>query len=675
MSLRASLTASLFMLCGVVFFLVPFVLIILLWGLLIVYTYNLYLILTLSIICIGSSAFLFLHGLLKFWDISGKKRDLERIQNLPKKFFLGFGIASIGLTVFLLLSIILTLFHYFIIYDELNFVLPGVEALMLIIPFGSLAIYSIIGTLSIRTYFLIRNEKRIIKNATENADNSLKRNQKNIEKSVNYFTLRNAQIIGIAALIAISGCFMLISYLLLPTCNSNSMRFSDPAYPLPSSPHYNSKLDNPSLVNQTILAALEEGLRAITKLQKRGGFPMWVKLDGSAFYSDRGFGCPLFEGEFSLQGGTALLGGLFIEMYQLEPNPVYLQVAQDAADALVAVQDEINGGFYYDGRRYIDGRGYQPHPRNTARVAVLDDDVMQSCMRLLLNVYDITKNETYLDAIDKGFDCLFAIEKPQGGWPQMSNYPPDVFRSYVTLNDDTLKDVIFLMFKASDMFPEETKYMDAAERACFYLKRVQGNGGASYQKGWAQQYDGNDQPAWARDFEPPAICSRQTVSAMECLLEMYLRTGNNSWLEPIPKAIEWLELPNTTIMWEENGINKSGYSRLYELGTNIAIYGYDLGKPFYSYKPIRPGYGWQGDFGVDAFIVRYNELVNRGYDIAAFRAYEASQATLAAALSSARMYYKTQTQDGFWLNNGYISDASCAAGCQAMMNYIKLATS
>ncbi|MBD3351399.1 MAG: hypothetical protein GF364_07925, partial [Candidatus Lokiarchaeota archaeon] len=223
------------------------------------------------------------------------------------------------------------------------------------------------------------------------------------------------------------------------TCFSGTGVLADYAYSLPSGAHYNASLDDSELVNQTILSAFEKALRNMTRFQRAGGFPRGATIDNSLAWSDRGKGCPLFPNEFSMQGGTALVAGVYLDMYRVEPNPVYLNFAKNAADALLAVQDEVNGGFYYDGRRFENGDGYQPHPRNKNRHAILDDNVMQSCMDYLLDIYNVTEEQKYLDAINHGFDCLFDIEKPGGGWPQRSNYPDYSYPSYVTLNDDSME--------------------------------------------------------------------------------------------------------------------------------------------------------------------------------------------------------------------------------------------
>ncbi|MFO8017498.1 MAG: pectate lyase [Promethearchaeia archaeon] len=88
-----------------------------------------------------------------------------------------------------------------------------------------------------------------------------------------------------------------------------------------------------------------------------------------------------------------------------------------------------------------------------------------------------TKKFSNLEGFEKGFQCLLEIEKPQGGWPQRSNYPDDdLYFNYVTLNDGTLNDVIFLLLKAHRLFPEEEKYLNAAKLGCQFLLHVQGNG-------------------------------------------------------------------------------------------------------------------------------------------------------------------------------------------------------
>ena len=83
------------------------------------------------------------------------------------------------------------------------------------------------------------------------------------------------------------------------------------------------------------------------------------------------------------------------------------------------------------------------------------------------------------------------------------------------------------------------------------------------QPAWAQQYDAEMHPAWARKFEPPSVTGGESQSIMIMLLELYRQTGKPKYLEPIPRALAYLEasrLPDGRV------------ARFYELETNKPLY-------------------------------------------------------------------------------------------------------
>ena len=88
------------------------------------------------------------------------------------------------------------------------------------------------------------------------------------------------------------------------------------------------------------------------------------------------------------------------------------------------------------------------------------------------------------------------------------------------------------------------------------------------QPGWAQQYNEYLQPAWARTFEPPSACPSESLNNINSLMDLYLHTGKEEFLEPVPDAIRWVKasrLPN------------GKWGRFLELGTNKVLY-YDRGR-------------------------------------------------------------------------------------------------
>lgn len=448
--------------------------------------------------------------------------------------------------------------------------------------------------------------------------------------------------------------------------------FTSPAYSLPSGSHYNGSLDALSGYNSSILTALEKSLWKFTTLQRAGGFPLGSTIDGTLMWSDRGKMCPLMEGEFSIQGGTPPTGEIYLKMYQLEPNPIYLSVAESIANALIAVQDDVNGGWYHEGRRYSSGAGYQPHTHNARRAAVLDDNTMQSTMTFLLHIYNETADPEYLNALHKGFDCLADMEKKGGGWPQKSNYGRDAYEHYVTLNDNCMYDVVNLLWEGYNILPDRSDLFDAVKRAGNFLIRVQGNGGSALQDGWAQQYDENDQPAWARAFEPPAICSSQTARAIEILMELYLNTGNLEWLIPIPDAIAWLNSSSTKL-------DDNTWARLYELVSNKPIYGIQRGGPYqnpmyvYELENARSGYSWQGNYGISYTMQKWLKLRELGYDIDAFLNWRDSSPSTDYLQSIATGAMNSLNDDGWWVSNGEISQFQFTSNAVNMISFLERA--
>jgi PelA/Pel-15E family pectate lyase len=482
----------------------------------------------------------------------------------------------------------------------------------------------------------------------------------------------------ILCMIIAAGVAIPVYYMMEPvTCNREPGLFSNPAYDLPSGSHVNNtKLENPVLVNQTILSSLEKALWKMTTLQRAGGFPIGSDLDG-LMYSDRGASCPLYYDEFSLQSGTRMVGKAYLEMYKVTNETRYLDVARDVADALVAVQDAENGGFFYDGRRYgEDGSGYQPHPRNPNRSNVLDDNVMQGCMAFLLDFYNITAEQKYLDAINKGLQCLIDTEKESGGWPQCSNYPSYAYQSRITFNDGAMRDTVMLLIKASRVFPSRTDLPAMIGRAGDFLIRSQGNGGSAFQKGWAQQYNENtESPCWGRNFEPPAISSSDgTKSAIDMLMNIYIYTNNTAYLAPIPAAIAWLN--GSRVNFTEDGVEKEGWARLYELGTNLPVFGLADGGPYrspeYAYSPEREGYSWYVDVHIDDIVADYTYITS--HTILEWIAHKTSTYTVGNTLHDAWTAHLALDASGYWIEDDLIKDKVFEGNALDMIHYLQAAT-
>jgi hypothetical protein len=177
--------------------------------------------------------------------------------------------------------------------------------------------------------------------------------------------------------------------------------------------------------------------------------------------------------------------------------------------------------------------------------------------------------------------AIVKVQYPNGAWPQRfsappkpedfhvvkANYPDDWprtfpgvnYQSYYTLNDNAQADVIETLFEAADIYGDK-RYSAAAAKGGDFLILAQMS---DPQPAWAQQYNAQMQPAWARKFEPPSITGGESQGAIRILMDVYRHTGDKKYLDPIPKALDYLENSQFT---------SGRLARFYELKTNKPLY-------------------------------------------------------------------------------------------------------
>jgi len=288
--------------------------------------------------------------------------------------------------------------------------------------------------------------------------------------------------------------------------------------------------------------------------------------------------------------GTPAVGMAFLRAYEATGERQFLDGALAAARALAWGQLH-SGGWYY----YIDFGAPPRRPlayRHLSRSAAarlrnystLDDDTTQSALSFLMAVDRVAKDAPIHEAVELGLEALLKAQLPKGGWPQVFGRPPPEQRyatyvriepdgtrtthkrptrywHYYTFNDGAINDCVRVMLEAWRQYRQE-RYLEAARRAGDFIVLSQLS---APQQGWAQQYDLEVRPEWARRFEPPAVCSAVTARNVRTLVEIYLATGDERYLKPIPAAIEWLErsrLPG----------NRPRWARFYELASNRPLY-------------------------------------------------------------------------------------------------------
>jgi hypothetical protein len=290
--------------------------------------------------------------------------------------------------------------------------------------------------------------------------------------------------------------------------------------------------------------------------------------------------------------GTPAVGMIYLDAYAATEDTMYLNGAIDVARALVWGQLST-GGWAYDvdfdpegSKRWHyrrDAEAGDTDPGERRHRSVFDDDTSQAAMRLLMKVDEVLdfKDSSIHDAVTFGLDVFLRVQYPNGAWPQRwetfpnpddypvmkARYPeswpwvwPEVdYRDFYTFNDNAIADVIEVMLEAYRTY-DDKRYLDAALKAGDFMILAQM---PEPQPTWAQQYNHQMEPAWARRFEVASVTGGESFGVMRSLLDLYVDTGEKRFLEPIPRALAWFKrsvLPNGQM------------ARFYELKTNTPLY-------------------------------------------------------------------------------------------------------
>ena len=304
-----------------------------------------------------------------------------------------------------------------------------------------------------------------------------------------------------------------------------------------------------------------------------------------------------------MPSATPGVGLAFLEAWDVTGEKHYLEAARQACHALVRGQ-LCSGGWDYvidldpEKRKHsayrVDVGGDCPTVASDTPGATdkrsnytnLDNNSTPGVLRLMMrtdSALDFTDEKIH-DATRYALDTIIAAQYPNGAWAQRFSVPPDpagfpikrasypdswpeewpgnIYYSYYTFNDDAIVHMIDVLFEAAKIY-EEPRFAAAAEKAGEFIILAQM---PEPQPAWAQQYNADMHPAWARVFEPPAVSGRESTDVMKGLLLLYRETGNKKYLEPIPRALAFLRRST----FERNG--QKVFARFHELKTNRPLY-------------------------------------------------------------------------------------------------------
>lgn len=270
--------------------------------------------------------------------------------------------------------------------------------------------------------------------------------------------------------------------------------------------------------------------------------------------------------------GSPSTGFAFLGAYQATGDELFLDAASQVAHSLAWGQLEC-GGWHYtidfspEGEeRYFYRHNADSDDEKLAsghNTGTMDDNVTQHATRLLVAVDEALdgSDETIHDAAMAALDYLLEAQAEGGGWPQRYPLSGRSYGDFMTFNDNTIRDCCRTMMFAWEVYGDQRCY-DAVVRCGDFIINAQL---PEPQASWAQQYDEDLMPAWARRFEPPSVCGGESVGVMRLLIEIAVFSGDERYLEPLPGAIDW---------FERSQLEDGRRARFYELKTNRPLYFY-----------------------------------------------------------------------------------------------------
>ena len=371
--------------------------------------------------------------------------------------------------------------------------------------------------------------------------------------------------------------------------------------------------------------------------------------------------------------GTPTVGDAYLTAYERTGQKYLLDAAVESARSLVKCQLHSGGWDYrmeYDpeARKAYAYRVDGPLRPKTRNSTTLDDNKTQSAIRFMMHVDRALafKDSQIHEATQYALDGLLKAQFPNGAWSQQfsgppkpedfpvlkANYPdswsrtfPGVnYAGFYTLNDNALADAIATLFEAAEIYGEK-RYSDGAKRGGDFLILAQM---PDPQPAWAQQYNAQMQPAWARKFEPPAVTGGESHGAMKILMEVYRHTGDKKYLEPIPRALAYLE---------KSALPSGRMARFYELKTNRPLYFNRKYELVYTADDMPTHYAFITSNGLPKIRADYEKLL--ATDPAKLKPaarppkYESSP----ALTSAARQAITALDARGAWVEDGRLRDA------------------
>lgn len=252
-----------------------------------------------------------------------------------------------------------------------------------------------------------------------------------------------------------------------------------------------------------------------------------------------------------------------------------------------------------------------------------DNGATYNHIAALATAWQALNDDRYSNAAKKGLEFILAAQYRNGGWPQY--YPlENNYSRCITFNDGAYEGIMRVLKDVRDNKPQyafvdnrlRQKLVAAYDKGLECILKTQIDD-AGKPTAWCQQYDEKSlQPAWARKFEPPSICNKESADLV--LFLMSIEEPSPAIKTAIDNAVSWFRvsaIANTRVrtipaerMVTPFRVSTTDrivvtdtsappiWARYYELKTHRPLFCNRDSKVVYSLAEVdrerRDGYGW-----------------------------------------------------------------------------------
>ena len=185
------------------------------------------------------------------------------------------------------------------------------------------------------------------------------------------------------------------------------------------------------------------------------------------------------------------------------------------------------------------------HKENGSQ-STLDNDTIYTHVEYLCKVYQQVKDRRYIESAKRALQWIINAQHPKsGGWTGSDVYA-------ITYNDGAMSGVLELLREIFQDKPDYFKSLGSKaqkEAKAAYDRGIQCviktqihtklDDGRTITAAWGQQHDHETlQPIWAREFEPPSICTIESINLLISLMKD--KSPSKELQECIDSACKWL---------------------------------------------------------------------------------------------------------------------------------------